>query len=68
MLSFLVFGRRVIGAILFHEDEACWIVLLLNKIEAGDAGFFDTASRVLNSGFAECFKAFRLYLHVDVDD
>ena len=54
MLCFLVRGRRLGGAIGFHQHEARRVILLLGDIEPGDARLLDALPRI---GEVACLKA-----------
>ena len=65
---FLVFGRRIRGAIDLNEHEPGRIIGLLHHVEAGNAGFLRALAGVLDAGLFERLDAIRLYVHMDVDN
>ena len=58
----------MIIAINFDEYKASRIVLLLNHIEAGDAGLFYALASVGQRDAFKILDALRLHVNVDVDD
>jgi hypothetical protein len=52
----------------FYQNKACRVVLLLEKIEAGDAGLFGAGFRVDSSGFNEGCDALGLIVGVNDED
>ena len=61
-------GGGVGIAIGFDQDEAGWVVGLLEAIEAGDARFLETFARVGEGGLLEGFDALRLDMDVNVNN
>ena len=68
MPGFLVRGSGLGVAINFHQYETSRVVLLLDDIEARDAGFFQTFARVGERGLCESFDALRLDANMDVNN
>lgn len=64
----LVLGWRVRGPVNLDEHEARRVVLLLDDVEAGDAGFLDAVAGVVERGGLEGCDAISLHVDVDVDD
>ena len=51
-----------------NEQEPGGIVLLLQQIKGGDAGFLEAPARVDEAGLAKGFDAFRLNVDMDVNN
>ena len=68
MLCFLMRGRRLRGAIGFHQHEARGVILLLDAIEARDARLPDALPRVGEAGLLEGLDILRFHMNMDVND
>jgi hypothetical protein len=68
MPGFLVRGGRFQRAVSLHEDEPGGIILLLQHIELGNAGFLDAVPGILSAGFLEGFDAIRFDVNVHVNN
>ena len=68
MPGFLVRSRRLGGAIGFHEHKARRVILLLGKVEAGDARLLYALPRIGDGGLFEGLDILRLHMHMDVND
>jgi len=68
MGGFLVRGGRGGSAIGFDEHEARWIVLLLDNVEPGDAGFAERLPGVFQARGREGLGAAGFYVNQDMND
>src|SRR5437899_7864947 len=68
MRSLLMLRRRIGVAIDLDEHKPCRVVLLLDDIEPGDAGFADAVARIFERGLFEGLDAFRFNAHMNMDN
>lgn len=68
MRRFLVGGCSVGVPIDLHEHESRWIVLLLDNIEAGDAGFFEAFAGIDQRRLFEGTYAFGFDVNMNVNN
>jgi hypothetical protein len=66
--GFFVGGDGGFGAVDFPEFEAGGVVLMLEEVEAGAAGFLGAVAGVFDGGGAEGFEVFGFDLNVDLED
>ena len=68
MLGFLVRRGSIWCAVRFDEHEPRWVILLLDDIEAGDAGFLNTEPGIFERRLFELGNGFRFYADMNVND
>lgn len=68
MGGFLVGDGGFLGAVDFDEEEVGGVGVVLEDVEAGDAGFEDAVGRVFDRGGLEGIDVGGVDVDVDVDD
>jgi hypothetical protein len=68
MSGFFVCRRSIGRAVSFDEHEPRWVILLLDDIEAGDAGFLEAEPGIFERRLFEFGDGFKFYADMNVNN